>query len=189
MSIPKNQIRSRNVIEQHEHEDNASARRVVFVGPDGNFIGHDPTVPLNVRLSDGSVNIGTVNAELEVQLSHIANSPDAGDVADSVQVGDGEETLQITDAGEAYVNNGYQSLMPLISTIPWVSKSNYDEIQPQFNGDEVTLDYRENNAVIGQVILNFNRETGIWNFTSESFLVNPDGDRLLDDTGTGFELS
>ena len=45
--------------------------------------------PFPVQLSDGSVNIGTVNAEVEVQLSHKSNSPDPGDIADTVNTVDG----------------------------------------------------------------------------------------------------
>ncbi len=57
---------------------------------------YSTTNPMPVRLTDGSVNIGTVNAELEVQLSHRDNSPDPGDVADSVRIGDGTNEAQIT---------------------------------------------------------------------------------------------
>lgn len=60
--------------------------------------------PIPVQLSDGSINIGTVNAELEVQLSHEDNVPDAGDVADSVQVGDGVEIIQVNPDGSINVN-------------------------------------------------------------------------------------
>lgn len=49
---------------------------------------YDTTNPMPVQLSDGSINIGTVNAELEVQLSHKDNFPDAGDVRDAVNVVD-----------------------------------------------------------------------------------------------------
>lgn len=45
--------------------------------------------PLAVQLSDGSIDIGTVNAELEVQLSHKDDFPDSGDVRDAVNVVDG----------------------------------------------------------------------------------------------------
>lgn len=64
---------------------------------------YDITNPVPVRLSDGSVNIGTVNAELEVQLSHQDNTPDVGDIADSVQVGDGEDILAINSDGSINV--------------------------------------------------------------------------------------
>lgn len=101
-NIPKNQIKSRNTIEQREHEDDAAARRIVNVDKDGNFISE--TNPLFVRLSDGSISIGTVNAELEVQLSHKDNTPDPGDVADSVRIGDGVDELAIEPDGSINVN-------------------------------------------------------------------------------------
>lgn len=65
---------------------------------------YDKTNPLPVQLSDGSINIGTVNAELEVQLSHLDNDPDAGDVHDSIRIGDGVETLEINPDGSINVN-------------------------------------------------------------------------------------
>jgi hypothetical protein len=64
---------------------------------------YDKTNPFQVQLSDGSINIGTVNAELEVQLSHKDNTPNPGDVADSVQIGDGVETLAINSDGSINV--------------------------------------------------------------------------------------
>jgi len=60
--------------------------------------------PFPVQLSDGSIEIGTVNAELEVQLSHIDDFPDLGDVADSVQIGDGTDVLEINSDGSINVN-------------------------------------------------------------------------------------
>ena len=59
--------------------------------------------PLPVELSDGSISIGTVNAEVEVQLSHQDNVPDAGDVADSVRIGDGTNELAVNADGSINV--------------------------------------------------------------------------------------
>ena len=115
-NIPKNQLKTRNSIEQSEHEDNANARRVVLVDEDGEFYGtsgnplvvsggtgsgkgETPDDPLYVQLSDGSIEIGTVNAELEVQLSHRDNDPESVDVHDSVRVGDGVETIEVNPDG------------------------------------------------------------------------------------------
>lgn len=100
--IPHNKVKSRNTIEQAEHEDAADARRVTLVGATG--ILNSPDNPVYVQLSDGSVNIGTVNAELEVQLSHMDNVPDSGDVADSVRIGDGVDELGIESDGSINVN-------------------------------------------------------------------------------------
>lgn len=74
-----------------------NADRTILVDPYGDHYKVDNPIP--VRLSDGQVNIGTVNAELEVQLSHRDNYPDAGDVADSVQIGDGEDILRVNPDG------------------------------------------------------------------------------------------
>lgn len=79
--LPKNQIRSRGTLEQHE--DSASARRVLLVDQDGKNI--DLANPLAVRLSDGSISIDTLNADLQVQLSAFPSAQHP--VADSVQVG------------------------------------------------------------------------------------------------------
>ena len=45
--------------------------------------------PLDVRLSDGSISIGTVEANLDVQLTHLDNWPTLGEVNDSVRIGSG----------------------------------------------------------------------------------------------------
>jgi hypothetical protein len=66
--------------------------------------------PVPVELSDGSISIGTVNAELEVQLSHQDNVPDVGDVHDSVRIGDGAHTLEINSDGSINVTDNGGSL-------------------------------------------------------------------------------
>jgi hypothetical protein len=77
-------------------EEPIVANRVIAVDEFGNY--YNTQNPLPVILSDGSINIGSVNAELEVQLSHLDNYPDAGDVADSVRIGDGVNEAKITKA-------------------------------------------------------------------------------------------
>jgi hypothetical protein len=62
---------------------------------------YDQTNPVPVQLSDGSINIGTVNAELEVQLSH---EDVEGKTADSVKVGDGTEIIEVNPDGSINVN-------------------------------------------------------------------------------------
>lgn len=80
-------------------EEPAMALRNHLVDECGNALGSNADNPLHTKLSDGSISIGTVNAELEVQLSHQDNVPDAGDVADSVQIGDGVDILAINSDG------------------------------------------------------------------------------------------
>jgi hypothetical protein len=90
-SIPSEEI-SRAVYE----EEPTVAIRSMLVDKHGNDYRVDN--PLPVSLSNGSVNIGSVNAELEVQLSHLDNYSNPGDVADSVRIGDGVNEAKITKA-------------------------------------------------------------------------------------------
>lgn len=78
-------------------EEPTVAIRSMLVDKEGN--DYRVNNPLPVELSNGSVNIGTVNAELEVQLSHKDNFPNVGDVADSVRIGDGAHELAINSDG------------------------------------------------------------------------------------------
>lgn len=74
-----------------------NADRGVLVDQWGDF--YDVTNPVPVQLSDGSINIGTVNAELEVFLTHKDNDPIGGDIHDSVRIGDGENELKVNPDG------------------------------------------------------------------------------------------
>lgn len=97
--------------------------------------------PLPVRLSNGSVNIGTVNAELEVQLSHRDNSPNPGDVADSTRIGDGQEELQINPDGEATVHD--QDVLEAVGSLnsSLVTESNQTQalLQAEFDQTQALL--------------------------------------------------
>jgi hypothetical protein len=168
-------------------EEPTVANRSVLVDKMGDY--YEVHNPLPVQLSDGSINIGVVEANVEVQITHLDDWPEQGRIHDSTRIGDGEDQLQISEFGEAYVTQGYSSLLPMLSAIPWVQRSNYDEVVPTFNGDEVTLSYRERGTEIGQAVLTFNLQTGIWNFTSESYAVDSDGEQLLDDDGEVILLS
>ena len=64
---------------------------------------YDKSNPVPVEITDGSISIGTVNAELEVQLSHKDNYPNSGDVADSVRIGDGIDELAVNPDGSINV--------------------------------------------------------------------------------------
>jgi len=70
--LPKKEVRSRNKIEQHEHEDQADARRVVPVDETGNFFNSSNRFPVDaiINISDidtpNIVNVPVVTANNEV---------------------------------------------------------------------------------------------------------------------------
>ena len=97
-------------------EEPVVARRSILVDKCGKHYTVDNPVP--VQLSDGTINIGSVNAELEVQLSHLDNFPDVGDIHDSVRIGDGEDLLEINPDGSINVVIQSSADIPVIHKEP-----------------------------------------------------------------------
>jgi len=62
--LPKKEVRSRNKIEQHEHEDQADARRVTLVDQVGDFIDSSNRLPV-----DAIISIDTVDTPLIYNVS------------------------------------------------------------------------------------------------------------------------
>jgi hypothetical protein len=148
-------------------EEPTVALRTMLVDIFGNR--YTTSNPLPVQLSDGSINIGTVNAELEVALSHKDNDPDFGDVHDSVRIGDGIEELEINPDGSINVNiiqtpsateatlNEYNEVVGVVAGVETVivsivlpANSNYQLQRAQFSGEQIAH-YRlyVNNVCVG----------------------------------------
>ena len=91
--------------------------------------------PFPVQLSDGSVNIGTVNAELEVQLTAKDNDPKPGDIHDSVRIGDGTNELAVNPDGSINVDAAIHTAgatNPFILNIPiLLASTEYSATLPQ----------------------------------------------------------
>ncbi len=99
---------------------------------------YDSTNPVPVQLSDGDVNIGTVNAELEVQLSHRDDSPDAGDIADSVRIGGGvaNETVEApNEAGRVRLATLNQKELPSQRPVKYITQFLLDGANSDMNVD------------------------------------------------------
>ena len=95
-------------------EEPTLAHRNVLVDWLGNYYTTDN--PLPVQLSDGSINIDTINANLAVQITHLDNWPNVGDVHDSVRIGDGTDVLDINPDGSINVQVLPGALNPIIYT-------------------------------------------------------------------------
>ena len=153
--------------------------------------------PLPVRLTDGSVNIGSVNAELEVQLSAKDNVPNAGDVHDSIRIGDQNNELKINADGSINVNtssgspgkNTYNEVVAVVSgvvttivtyTVPAATLSSLEKIS--FSGQNIA-EYTVliNNVPIDKTRTNFGSDlSGAFDFISKSSagLILSSGDQV-----------
>lgn len=128
------------------------ALRSVLVDEYGRHWG--PTNPLPVQLQSGSVQIGTVNAELEVQLSHQDNVPNPGDIHDSVRIGDGVSTIT-----GSTVSSGRYSLDVLPSNA--LVKKRYNSIvvtARNSDGDPTQIEFRLGTTVVQTVNITYNAD-------------------------------
>lgn len=100
-------LQPRPTIDQKEYlrsvfeEEPTVALRTTQVDPLGNQYTLDNPMP--VQLSDGSVQIGTVEGNLEVQLTAKDNDPNPGDIHDSIRIGDGSNELKVNPDGSLTV--------------------------------------------------------------------------------------
>lgn len=136
----KTSIPEKDQLQMTLEREPVNARRVYQVDDFGNAIGTTPENPIHARLSDGSIEIGTVNAELEVQLSRQDGAPDSGDVHDAVRIGNQDYELSFTaNDDESKAAADINALNRLID-IP------HDDVEiTEFNadGDPTIIEFRE----------------------------------------------
>lgn len=134
-------------------EEPTVAKRVFNVDEYGNPYTVDNPMP--TRLPDGSVNIGTVNAELEVQLSRRDNNPDAGDVHDSVRIGnqDGELSYTFND-DESKLAADVNILNKLID----IPHDDIEVVQFTADGDPEIIEIREGGTLKRTLTLSYNAD-------------------------------
>lgn len=91
--------------------------------------------PVPVQLTDGSINIESLNANLQVQLDHRDNFPNPGDVADSVRIGDGQYQLNVNPDGSI---NTVTTIATGPAT-PMITRNIFNEVSTVGPGSEVEL--------------------------------------------------
>lgn len=128
------------------------AKRVINVDQFGNF--YETENPLPVRLTNGSVNIGTVNADLEVALTHKATT--AKPVPDSVRVGDGVDELSIRANGSVDVN--------VLNTLV---RDPYDDVNITYNvNDDIEkIEFRLGVALVATLNFLYNANDNLFKVT------------------------
>jgi hypothetical protein len=178
---PRNDIPDKEYERAVYAEEPIVAKRSILVDRFGRYFSTDNPIP--VQLSDGSVNIGTVNAELEVQLSHKDNVAHPGDVADSVRIGDGVTEAKVDPLNKSLSTNRYEKLLPLLANANWMKLADFDGINPIFSGNLATLEYMQGGAIIGRAFFDFATDSN-WTINLEKYINDANGDILEDDDGS-----
>lgn len=127
--IPKNQVISRNSIEQREHEDNAAARRVTPIDADGDFFG-TPTNPIYVINTIGAAASDPEIFNVDATLAGTEYSQVLPDHTSAVllRVRDGNAKLQLSfnpgESGSNFITVGLGNNF-FVSGVDLVGKTIY----------------------------------------------------------------
>lgn len=116
-------------------EEPVVAKRVINVDEYGNIYCDDNPFPVSLT---GIDEVRIDNAQIDVDLTHLDNSPNPGDTADSVRIGDGNEILEINPDGSINVNTtGGTKETPNISVVTVVNANT----EQTFNFPSGTTEY------------------------------------------------
>ena len=151
----KTSIPEKDQMQMTLEREPVNARRVYQVDDFGNAIGTTPENPIHTQLSSGSIDIGTVNAELEVQLSREDGSPDSGDVHDSVRLGNQDYELTYTANDDESKAAADVTVLNRLIDIP------HDDVEiVTFNadGDPTVIEFREGGNLKLTLNLTYNTE-------------------------------
>lgn len=139
--------------------------------------------PLPVQLSDGSINIGVVEANIEVHTTHLDDSPEPGRIHDSMRIGDGTAIAKVDPQNKSFSVNRYEKILPLLTNAKWLELVDYEEVTTNFAGDVATLSYLKGGNIVANAIFTFVDDFN-WGFKLESYINDDGGDQLLDDDDT-----
>lgn len=73
--------------------------------------------PLPVQLTDGEINIGVVEANIEVQLSHLDDWPKPGRIHDSIRIGNGDYIADVDSDNQLKVTGSFTDEEKIVSAI------------------------------------------------------------------------
>lgn len=155
------------------------ALRSSLVDADGNRYDANNMLP---------VDIGAASISTTVDLTHLENFPNPGDVADSVQVGDGTTVMKVDVQNMSISANRYEKLLPLVSNANWLKQVNFESIVPIFAGDVATLEYMQAGNIVARLIATFVTDSN-WTLVFESYINGDSGIPLNDDDGSLLFLS
>lgn len=84
-------------------------------------------------------------------------------------------------------NNLYSRILPVLANGNFLKQANFDSIGESYLGNVATLSYKEDGFEIAKVIITFTSPT-VWDIVIERYILDDDGDQLLDDDDTNLFL-
>lgn len=154
----------------------------------------DPDTGAHIRVElDGSI-----NANVEIDAADGDNIAIHDAEGDELEINpDGSINNNLRDeVGTPYsetnplnVTGSFEKFFGLVTGSKWMDLGVYDEITPTFSvdGRTMTLAFKEDSALIGEAVLNYNSDTD-WSVKLNRYITEDDNDVLLDDNDSNLNL-
>jgi len=93
-----------------------------------------------------------------------------------------------TSVNPVPVSSTYDKFFNLIAASKWMKEANYNSVVPTFSGNDLTLRYQEDDAILGDAIITNYVSLNSWQLTLLRYLDDDDGSILQDDDGSALNL-
>jgi hypothetical protein len=151
---------------------------------------YDPEInpdPDNIGLIGHTRSTDTDQTDQVQRITAKRGTLDTDTVSQDVSLHDAQGNAYTT-INPVPTSSTYEKFFALIGASNWMKLANYDSVVPSFAGNDLTLAYREDGALLGEaVVTNYTSLNG-WDLKLNRYINDDDGAQLLDDDGTPLNL-
>lgn len=159
----------------------------VDVDVDGFYDAETNPDPDNIGLIGHTRSTDTDQTDQVQRITAKRGTVDTDTVSQDVSLHDAQGNAY-TATNPLPTSSTYEKFFTLINGSNWMKLANYDSVIPSFVGNNLTLTYREDGALLGEaVITNYVSQNG-WDLKLNRYINDDDGTQLLDDDNTPLNL-
>lgn len=159
----------------------------VDVDVDGYYDPTDNPDPDNIGLIGHTRSTDTDQTDQIQRITAKRGTLDTDTVSQDVSLHDNQGNAY-TNINPLPISSTYEKFFTLINGSNWMKLGNYDSVVPSFIGNNLTLTYREDGALLGEaVVTNYTSLNG-WDLKLNRYINDDDGAQLLDDDDTPLNL-
>ena len=143
--------------------------------------------PDNIAVIAHERSVATDKTKQNQRVTAKRGSVDTSDVSMDVSLHDSNGD-RISPTNPLVTSSAYEKFFNLISSSSWMKSAEYNKVIPTFAGNDLTLTYKEDNAILGEAVITNYVSNTAWNIELKRYLDEDDGSVLQDDDGSFLNL-
>ncbi len=137
--------------------------------------------------SDGAVAVQDNGGSLTVDAVDL-DIRDLSALQDNIAISDGIDTLVVNPNGSINVATTYERFSQIANASNWMDLANFNAVVPSIAGNDLTLSYLEDGALLGEAVITNYESLDNWNLELKRYIDDDDGSPLQDDNDTNLNL-